>query len=120
GRGRETRDRSRGIDYMTLGQEALPRQAAKTGTFSVPVLTPCLRGDAQEARRSRRLFVTTRTELSAIAAPAIIGLSRPVAASGIAATLYANAQNRFCLMIRNVAREMRTAAAAARRSPRTR
>ena len=32
-----------------------------------------------------------RTELSAIVAPAIIGFSRPAAASGSAATLYPNA-----------------------------
>lgn len=37
--------------------------------------------------RSRRLFDTTKTLDSAIAAPASIGLSRPSAASGIAATL---------------------------------
>ena len=37
--------------------------------------------------RSRRLLVTTNTELNAIAAPAIIGLSSPAAASGSAATL---------------------------------
>lgn len=37
--------------------------------------------------RSRRLFVTTKTELNAMAAPASIGLSSPAAASGIAATL---------------------------------
>ena len=38
-------------------------------------------------RRSRRLLVTTNTDENAIAAPAIIGVSRPDAASGIAATL---------------------------------
>jgi len=38
-------------------------------------------------RRNRRLFATTKIELNAIAAPAIIGLSRPAAASGSAATL---------------------------------
>ena len=38
-------------------------------------------------RRSRRLLVTTNTELKAIAAPAIRGFSRPSAASGSAATL---------------------------------
>jgi len=38
-------------------------------------------------RRRRRLLVTTKTELNAIAAAAIIGLSRPDAASGMAATL---------------------------------
>jgi HAD superfamily hydrolase (TIGR01509 family) len=37
--------------------------------------------------RSRRLLVTTNTELNAIAAPAIIGFSSPATASGIAATL---------------------------------
>ena len=37
--------------------------------------------------RSRRLFATTNTEENAIAAPAIIGLSSPAAASGSAATL---------------------------------
>ena len=38
-------------------------------------------------RRSRRLLLTTNTELKAMAAPAISGLSRPSAASGRAATL---------------------------------
>jgi hypothetical protein len=38
-------------------------------------------------RRSRRLLVTTNTELKAIAAAAISGLRNPSAASGIAATL---------------------------------
>jgi hypothetical protein len=41
----------------------------------------------QRKRRSRRLLVTTKTEEKAIAAPAIIGLSSPAAASGTAATL---------------------------------
>ena len=45
-----------------------------------------LQGSARK-RRSRRLLVTTKTEENAIAAPAIIGLSRPAAASGRAATL---------------------------------
>ena len=38
-------------------------------------------------RRSRRLLVTTNTELKAMAAPAISGDSKPRAASGIAAAL---------------------------------
>lgn len=38
-------------------------------------------------RRSRRLLVTTNTELKAIAAPAIRGLSKPRAANGNAAVL---------------------------------
>ena len=37
--------------------------------------------------RSRRLLLTTKTLEKAIAAPASIGLSRPSAASGMAATL---------------------------------
>ncbi len=37
--------------------------------------------------RSRRLLETTNTDENAIAAPAIIGLSSPAAASGTAATL---------------------------------
>ena len=41
----------------------------------------------QRKRRSRRLLVTTTTLERAIAAPAIIGFSRPAAASGMAATL---------------------------------
>ncbi len=53
-------------------------------SFAVPVVG---RGQAGRKRRSRRLLVTTKTEEKAIAAPAIIGLSRPAAASGIAATL---------------------------------
>ena len=41
----------------------------------------------QPARRRRRELVTTMTLEAAMAAPAIIGLSSPAAASGIAATL---------------------------------
>ena len=40
-----------------------------------------------EKRRSRRLLLTTNTELKAMAAPAMRGLSRPSAASGMAAML---------------------------------
>ena len=40
-----------------------------------------------EKRRRRRLLLTTKTELNAMAAPAITGLSRPRAARGMAATL---------------------------------
>jgi len=42
---------------------------------------------AQRKRRRRRLLLTTKTEEKAMAAPAIMGLSRPRAASGRAATL---------------------------------
>ena len=45
-----------------------------------------------------------------------MGLSRPNAASGIAATLWAKAQNRLVLIVRRVARDSRIAVAAPRRS----
>ncbi len=45
------------------------------------------RKGTQRKVRSRRLLPTTNTEEKAIAAPAIIGLSSPAAASGSAATL---------------------------------
>ena len=64
-------------------------------------------------RRSRKLFVTTKTELAAIVRPASIGFSKPAAASGIAATLYANAQNRLPLITARVRRDSRMASAAA-------
>ena len=41
----------------------------------------------QWKRRSRRLLATTATLEKAMAAPAIIGLSSPAAASGMAARL---------------------------------
>jgi hypothetical protein len=44
-------------------------------------------GPGQAKRRRRSELPTTKTEEKAIAAPAIIGLSRPAAASGRAATL---------------------------------
>lgn len=45
------------------------------------------RRPSHRKRLSRRLLLTTNTEENAIAAPASIGLSRPAAASGNAATL---------------------------------
>ena len=44
-------------------------------------------GDVGWKVRSRRLLLTTKTLEKAMAAPAIIGFSRPSAASGMAATL---------------------------------
>jgi hypothetical protein len=44
-------------------------------------------GRAGWNRRSRRLLVTTKTLENAMAAPAIMGLSSPAAATGRAATL---------------------------------
>ncbi len=46
-----------------------------------------LSGSAGLNPRSRRLLLTTKTELNAMAAPASIGFSRPAAASGSPATL---------------------------------
>ena len=46
-----------------------------------------LEGPVYRNRRSRRLLRMTNTEENAIAAPAIIGLSSPAAAIGIAAVL---------------------------------
>ena len=58
---------------------------------------------------SLRLFVTTLTLLIAIAAPAIIGLSKNPeigykipAANGIPMMLYINAQNKFCRIVATV------------------
>lgn len=65
-------------------------------------------------RRSRRLSPTTKTELNAMTAPAIIELSRPTAARGVATTL----QEGLPLIVLSLRRESRTASAAARRSPR--
>jgi hypothetical protein len=50
-------------------------------------------------RRRRRLLLTTNTLEKAIAPAAMIGLSRPATASGIAATLYAKAQKRLASIV---------------------
>src|SRR5215204_22061 len=93
-------------------------------------------------RRSRRAFETTVTEESAIAAAANTGFKKPYspgkgrrasgtvppansgyripAATGMSATLYAKAQNRFCLMFCMVALESRMARATPRTSPQIR
>lgn len=43
--------------------------------------------------------MTTRSE-NAMVKAAIIGLKYPIEAKGIAMMLYANAQNKFCLMVK--------------------
>ena len=55
-------------------------------------------GCAHWKRRSLRLLVTTKMLERPIEAPAINGLSRPAAANGLAAMLYAKAQNRLVLI----------------------
>ena len=45
-------------------------------------------------------FNPRTTSLSPIANAAKVGVSNPIAAIGIATTLYTNAQKRFCLMVR--------------------
>jgi hypothetical protein len=54
-------------------------------------------------------LLTTNTLDNAIARPAHIGFINPSAASGIAAALYANAQNTLALIVRSVARESKIA-----------
>src|SRR5690625_7615739 len=63
------------------------------------------RGASEPNRCRRRLLETTSTEDSDIAAAAMSGLSSPIAARGIAARLYPNAQPRLVLIVRSVARE---------------
>ena len=53
-------------------------------------------------RLIRRLLVTTDTLLRPMAAAAIIGLNKPIAAKGIATILYIKAKNKFCLMVEKV------------------
>jgi hypothetical protein len=48
----------------------------------------------------------TTTSEKAIESEASIGFKKPNAAKGIAKTLYPNAQNKFCLMVRKVSFEM--------------
>ena len=60
--------------------------------------------------------MTTNTLENAIAAPATTGDNRPDMASGMAATLYANAQNRLPLIVPSVRRDRRIASAADTRS----
>ncbi len=57
-------------------------------------------------RLSHNAFAITLTELNAMAAPANTGFKKPKAANGIPATLYTNAQNKFCRILRTVRREM--------------
>ena len=77
---RSRRDTSTGLRFVVrLLDWPIPRGSG----VQVP------RGNQAKERnlRSRRLLVTTKTEEKAMAAPAIIGLSSPATASGIAATL---------------------------------
>ena len=48
---------------------------------------PVRHSESPFQRRSNEAFITTLTLLNAIAAPAITGLSRPKAASGMPTTL---------------------------------
>ena len=70
--------------------------------------------------RNRKLFDTTSTDDTDIAAPAINGFSRPAAATGIAARLYPNAQARFPRIVPSVRWASRSASGTTRRSSRTR
>ncbi len=86
-----------GTTAMTLCLVPAARPAAARGTADEPRRRGGGRGPSGSAQpcaaarerklRSRRLLATTNTELNAMAAPAIMGLSRPIAARGRAATL---------------------------------
>jgi hypothetical protein len=69
---------------------------------------------------SRRLLVTTSTELDAAVAAAISGLGKPSAASGIASALQPNAQAKLPLIVASVRRDNSMASETASRSPPTR
>ena len=74
----------RGSEALAVGRcAATPAEGGRRA----PPSSPSRFSGSGAKPRSRRLLVTTNTELNAIAAPAIIGLSSPAAASGIAATL---------------------------------
>src|SRR2546427_5080978 len=103
---------------QALDQRVLVLRVAVDGTLG-DVAHGFVLSLTRSKRRRRRLFVTTKRLDAAIAAGAIIGLRSPATASGIAATLRANAQNRFPLIVRSVLRASRIASAAARRSPDT-
>ncbi len=72
------------LDLVDHGRRCFADPAPTCGTSSA---SEAQRPASGRNPRRRRLFVTTNTELNAIAAPASIGLSSPAAASGIAATL---------------------------------
>ena len=73
--------------YRTVGVRETHRPAPRRLARHRHARTPQRGQLIGENRRSRRLLVTTNTELSAIAAPASIGFSSPAAASGRPATL---------------------------------
>ena len=72
-----------------------------------------------EIALSRKLFATTITDEKAIAAPAIIGLSKPNAPTGSRRRCIRKAQNRFCLITAASATTTLKATGTVRRSPRT-
>ena len=72
---------------VTLDLQPVEGQYVLSDLSTGPVLFATCCRPPQRKLRSRRLLVTTRTLEAAIAAPAIIGVSRPAAASGMAATL---------------------------------
>jgi len=78
----DMRSPARGLAALQYARDS-PERA------SLPRATPAhpRSGAAGRIRRSRRLLVTTNTELNAIAAAAISGLRKPSAASGMAAVL---------------------------------
>src|SRR5262245_7119657 len=105
--------------HLTLDPVEPPDERLLVGGIAVGVLAHAI-SLMEWKRRSRSEFVTTNRLENAMAAAAMIGSSRPATASGMAATLYANAQKRLPLIVRSVRRARRMASPAARRSPETR
>jgi len=72
---------------VTTGRANVPPTVVLNHTHQIANLQSTLFYSAQPRERMRKLFITTVTLDAAIAADAIIGDSRPNAASGIPITL---------------------------------
>src|SRR5512143_4259452 len=68
-------------------------------------------GGTARRRATRSAFATTASDESDMPAAATSGVTRPIAAAGIAIALYANAHARFCRITRNVRRACAIASA---------
>ena len=120
---------AQGLLELRLGRRRLRREELERVRRSVGErcrdpharqIRRCARSRRPWNRRRRSELVTTNTDENAIAPAAIIGFSSPSAASGIAATLYANAQNRLPLIVASVRRDERDRVGGARRGRRRR
>ena len=75
------------LDAAHLSLDAVEAVHELLAVLRVAVGHACASSRGLWKRRSRRLFVTTKTLEKAMAAAAMTGLSTPATASGIAATL---------------------------------